>query len=79
VGIAPFVRQQELWPGAGVHSAQNLTYTYVGRGPAAAGVGVGWGGGGAPGQDQTSGPARGHGLGKFFVGGVPLCCVLWYQ
>jgi hypothetical protein len=29
VDIAPFVRQQELWPGAGVHSARNLTYTWI--------------------------------------------------
>ena len=46
VGIAPFARQQELWPGAGVHSARNLTCTCTwavgrGRGPAPEGVGGG--------------------------------------
>jgi hypothetical protein len=44
------------------------SYIPVFGGPAASG-----GGGGAPGQGNTSGPARGNWLGKFFVGGVPLC------
>jgi hypothetical protein len=65
-GIAPFARQQELWPGAGAHSARNLTYTWaVGR--------QRLGGGGASGQGNMSGLVRRYWLGKFVVGGVPLC------
>jgi hypothetical protein len=44
------------------------SYIHVGRGPAAAGVGAR-----ASGQGHMSGPVRGHWLGKFVVGGVPLC------